>query len=104
MVAGETEPLLPRQGLFGFPLSDVFPIVHKSLLDLLGTKYLLQPHQPNLLDSDPEGPGSFSSWRLVQVFDNPGQTYSFLTGGMATLPAYALYENTTVAPRGIHGA
>ncbi|HEV8061312.1 MAG TPA: hypothetical protein VGP68_15645 [Gemmataceae bacterium] len=99
MVAGETEPLQPRQGLFGFPISDVFPIAHKSLLDLLGTKYLLQPHQPNLLDSDPEGPGSISSWRLVEVFEKPGQTYSFLTGGMAPLPSYALYENTNVAPR-----
>ena len=45
MAAGESEPLQPRQGLFGFPISDVFPIVHKSLLDLLGTKYLVQPHQ-----------------------------------------------------------
>ena len=99
MVAGETEPLQPRKGLFGFPISDVFPIAHKSLLDLLGTKYLIQPYPTNLPFPDAEGPGSVNSWRLVEVFEKPGETYSFLPGGMETLPAYAVYENTSAAPR-----
>ena len=99
MVAGEAEPLQPRSGLFGFPISDVFPVVHKSLLDLLGTEYLIQPYRMNLPFPDPEGPESAASWRLIEVFEKPGKTYSFLTGGMETLPAYALYENTTAAPR-----
>jgi hypothetical protein len=99
MIAGETEPLQPRSGLFGFPISDVFPIAHKSLLDLLGTKYLIQPYQTSLPFPDPEGPGSAGSWQLIEVFEKPGETYSFLTGGMETLPAYALYENMSAAPR-----
>jgi hypothetical protein len=99
MVLAEREPLQPRRGEFGFPISDVFPIVHKSVLDLLGTKYLTQPNKPNLLETDPEGPGGASSWRLVHVFERPGETYSFLAGGMENLPAYALYENTRALPR-----
>jgi hypothetical protein len=99
MVIGETEPLQPRRGAFGFPITDVFPIEHKSLLDLLGTRYLTQPNQPQLLDADPQGPGQSPAWKLVKVFERPGRVYSFLSGGMATLPPYALYENVTAAPR-----
>jgi hypothetical protein len=99
MVIGETEPLQPRRGAFGFPITDVFPIEHKSLLDLLGTRYLTQPNPPQLLDSDPEGPGQSPAWKLVKVFTRPGEVYSFLSGGMATLPPYALYENLAAAPR-----
>ena len=99
MVAGETEPLQPRRGIFGFPISDVFPIVHKSLLDLLGARYVIQPYPLNVPFVDLGGPGRSSDWRVVDVFDQPGETYSFLTGGMETLPTYALCENTTAAPR-----
>ncbi len=99
MVIGETEPLQPRQGAFGFPITDLFPIVHKSLLDLLGTRYLTQPIRADWLAEDPQGPGQDPSWKLVKQFAAPGEVYSFLSGGMETLPRYALYENPTAAPR-----
>jgi hypothetical protein len=98
MVTAETEPLQPRRGFFGFPITDIFPIEHKVFLDLLGTKYLLQPRALEI-ESDPRGPGRVSSWKKVKEFATPGSVYSFLSGGMATLPAYDIYENEAWLPR-----
>jgi hypothetical protein len=58
-------------------------------LDLLGTRYLLQPSDWPL-----EQPG----WRELAVDLSPA-AYEFVAGGRRTLPAYTLYENPEAFPR-----
>jgi hypothetical protein len=106
-IAGSDEPLSPLGGPFTSPVLSDFPIVHKSLLDLLGTRYLLQAAGL----SRPAGDG----WRYcrdlgcVWVSGRPGgkcserdsdfKAYDFITGGVRWLPVYDQYENTTAFPR-----
>src|SRR5262249_15170267 len=45
-ITNRDEPLRPRVGVFGFPIVAPFPVRNKPLLDLLGTRYLLQPIPP----------------------------------------------------------
>ena len=44
-ISDEDEPLRPLEGTLMFPIIGNFPIVNKSLLDLLGTRYLVQPSE-----------------------------------------------------------
>jgi hypothetical protein len=96
-VCDRDEPLRPPQGDFTFPVLETFPVKNKSLLDLLGVRYLLQPAQYGVkgegvsLADDPR-------WRVV--FEDPQPfTFSFTVGGFWELPAYVLYENREVLPR-----
>ncbi|CAN5814347.1 hypothetical protein BH23PLA1_BH23PLA1_29270 [soil metagenome] len=73
------------------------PIRNKSLLDLLGVRYLLQPSDLRLslggedVVDDPR-------WR--KVFEDPHpRAYLFVAGGIQDLPPYTVYENQEVFPR-----
>jgi hypothetical protein len=88
-VGGSAEPLLAMKGPLTFPVLGNFPVVHKSLLDLLNTRWLLQPTDARR----PDG------WGEPLAVDWAPRTYNFLAGGSPVLPPYALYENPTVVPR-----
>jgi len=92
-------PVRPHEGIFGYPIVQGFPIINKSLLDLLGTRYLLHPADA-LGDFDAEGePGRDPRWQKVGLMDARPTAYSFLAGGVQQLPPYQLYENVDAFPR-----
>jgi hypothetical protein len=75
-----------------------FPIRNMALLDLLGTRYLLQPSDPALVTTaDRVAVGDDPGWR--KVLDDPAPTAFVLFQGIQRLPAYTLYENREVLPR-----
>jgi hypothetical protein len=66
-----------------------FEIKNRALLDLLGTRYLLQWSVPKA-----EGDG----WREVEHDPQP-VVFGNVVGGMWALPPYTLYENAGAFPR-----
>jgi hypothetical protein len=102
-IADEDEPL---------PSLEVvpnLPIKNKSLLDLLGVRYLLLPAQSRdhyvVRPSAPESmvpavPLEIANppWREVLV-DRQPVAYAFARGGIRQFPPYAVYENLEVLPR-----
>jgi hypothetical protein len=95
----EDRPIRPREGVFGYPIIDRFPIKNKALLDLLGVRYLLQPREA-VGDFPERGePGATDRWRTIDVEDSHATAYSFLAGGVQQLPPYTLYENRDSFPR-----
>jgi hypothetical protein len=89
LISEEDASLRPFEGPLAYPVIGNFPIRDKRLLDLLGTRYLLQPSDWPL-----EQPG----WRELAVDLSPA-AYDFVAGGRRTLPAYTLYENPEAFPR-----
>jgi hypothetical protein len=95
-IAGADEPLRPLDGPLTFPVLGNFPIKNKSLLDLLGTGYVLQPTALASLGPD---------WRLegdgwLAVGEDPAPVgYDFASGGPRPLPPYTVYENARAFPR-----
>jgi hypothetical protein len=73
-----------------------FPIRNKALLDLLGTRYVLQPSDPALLTTG-DRVGDDPGWR--KVLDDAAPSAFVLFHGTETLPAYTLYENRDALPR-----
>lgn len=75
------------------------PIMHKSLLDLLGVRFLLQPvdlalrSMPGELDPDLD-----PSWHRVALDPVPS-AFTFALGGVRALPPYELLENRDAFPR-----
>jgi hypothetical protein len=95
-IAGADEPLRPLDGPLTFPVIGNFPIKNKSLLDLLGAGYALQPATLAALGDAwrLEGDG----WRAVG--EDPAPVgYDFSTGGMWRLPPCTVYENVRAFPR-----
>jgi hypothetical protein len=75
-----------------------FPIVNKSLLDLLGTRYLLQPTglevmAPKLGDVEHD-----RRWKKIDEDPAP-VAHIFVPGGLKRLPPYTVYENREAFPR-----
>jgi hypothetical protein len=94
-ISGADEPLRPFDGPLTFPVIGNFPIKNKSLLDLLGTGYALQPTEfAGQDDWRLEGPG----WRAVGE-DGAPAGYDLESGGRHALPPYTVYENTAAFPR-----
>ncbi len=111
-----------------FPIIGDFPLENQALLDLLGTRYLLQPRGPaaaeylSVLAVAPEAgaaappwvalllagpneslqPGEqLLAWRGWKKFaDDPRPVdYDCVGGGVQQLPPYGVYENIHVLPR-----
>ena len=74
-------------------------IKHKSLLDLLGVRFLVQPAGRSLrsLPGEPD-PGADPSWRRVGLDPTPS-AFTFAVGGVRRLPAYEVLENRDAFPR-----
>src|SRR5262249_8220234 len=83
LISEEDTSLSPFEGPLAYPVIGNFPVRDKRLLDLLGTRYLLQPS---------DWPLEQSGWRELAV-DPSSASYDFVAGGRRSLPAYALYEN-----------
>jgi hypothetical protein len=98
-IADEDGPIIPHEGILGFPIVQPFPIRNKALIDLLGTRYLLQPIDQALCFSAPGEPGQNSQWKREPGLDCQATVFSFLAGGMHSLPANTLYENRAALPR-----
>jgi hypothetical protein len=88
-IADADQPVLPFQHSLAFPVIGNFPIKNKALLDLLGTRYLVQPSDRPL---EQEG------WEPVAHDPHP-RAYDFITGGVQELPAYTVYYNQAAFPR-----
>src|SRR5205085_8236967 len=81
-VADLDAPIRPREGAFGYPIIEAFPIRNKTLLDLLGTRFLLQPNRLERPARASGEPRQDQSWLKVLEDDSP-MAYSFLSpGGM----------------------
>jgi hypothetical protein len=87
-VGDRDEPLVPLSDDLTFPVLRNFPVENWSLLDLLGTRYLLQPST----DKAPEGWTKLLEDRQARAFDST-------TGGIRQLEPYTLYENPRALPR-----
>jgi hypothetical protein len=98
-IVDEGKPIRPREGIFGYPISDRFPIKNKSLLDLLGTRYVLQPRDAGADFKEEGEPARSERWRRMDAEDPHPAAYSFLAGGKQVLPPYTLYENQDCFPR-----
>jgi hypothetical protein len=75
-----------------------FPIVNKSLLDLLGTRYLLQPIDLPPMEGEPVAVAHDPRWRKIGEDPAP-QTHLFVAMDLQRLPVYAVYENREAFPR-----
>lgn len=81
-------PLVALRDHLAFPIVCNVAVKNESLLDLLGTRYLLMP-------ADMVPP---AGWR--HVLDDPAPTaFDVTTGGMRSLDPYVLYENPNALPR-----
>jgi hypothetical protein len=98
-IHGEDRPLLPRDGIFGYPIIADFTIENQHLLDLLNVRYLLQPAGKSRSFENEGGHPQRSGWHLVDEKDPHPRAYSFLTGGLQELPPYVIYENQDCFPR-----
>jgi hypothetical protein len=98
-ITDDDRPMRPRQGPFGFPILANFRLENKSLLDLLGVRYLLQPTRPPRKWLQGQGEvGEDPAWR--SVFEDPApRAYLVILGGVQELPPFTVYENQTVLPR-----
>ncbi len=95
-VTDDGRPVRPREGRFGFPILDNFPIENRQLLDLLNVRYLLEPSDPSRrpfdeIERDP-------TWVKVGEDVKP-HAYLVIVGGVNELPPFTLYENRKVFPR-----
>ena len=88
-IAGEDKPLRALDSPFTYPLLGDFPVKKRTLLDLLGVRYLLQP-------GDERPPGK--SWTQGKT-DNGPVVYEFLSGGMQDLGPYTVFKNEAALPR-----
>jgi hypothetical protein len=98
LITDEDRPLRPRQSIFGYPVVASFPIRNKPLLDLLGVRYLLQPQDAPPFAAEGE-PDRDPSWTAAKLASGAASVYSFLEGGVQSLPAYAAFENRNRFPR-----
>jgi hypothetical protein len=99
MVADEDTPLRPRASVFGYPIVAEFPIKNKSLLDLLGTRYLVEREEAHKEPRAAGEPGIHSGWQEVAGLDEHSRSYSFLAGGVQELPPFRVFENRERFPR-----
>jgi hypothetical protein len=90
-ISGEDQPLRPFDSPLAFPIMGDMEIKNKSLLDLLGVRYLLQSG---------ERPRPSSEWTpLARDPDPVAYDCCGRDGGRQPLPPYDLYENCKVFPR-----
>lgn len=97
-ITDNDRPLRPFSGDLTFPVIGNFPIKNKSLLDLLGVRYLLQPDDVKFLPRGEMFAGDNPEWQAV-AHDVAPAAYSFVAGGVWLLSAYTVYENGTALPR-----
>ncbi len=97
LMADDPAPVRAFDVPFGHPILLSIPVRNKSLADLLGVRYLLQPRDPG---DQPDGhdPARPPGWRRI-LEDEDARSYSFTLGGVLPLPPYTVWENQSVLPR-----
>ena len=98
-IMDEDGAIRPREGIFGYPIVLGFPIRNKPLLDLLGTRYTLEPDDGSSQFDAAGEPGKNPRWQQVGPEDQQARAFSFLAGGIQELPTYRVYENLDAFPR-----
>lgn len=94
----DDRPLRPFTVSVTFPVISDFPVTNKSLLDLLGVRYLLQPAELRRLPRHRGATSQEPSWQ--KVFEDPApEAFNFIVGGVLRFPPYVVYENREVFPR-----
>jgi hypothetical protein len=88
-VGDSDAPLDPLVNPMTFPVLGNFPVKNRQLLDLLGTRYLLQPAGE---------PVNGEGWTETDADPDP-VAYNFLAGGVRRLPGFVVYRNETAFPR-----
>jgi hypothetical protein len=89
-IGDEDRPLVPLRDTLTYPVMGDLPAIrNKTLADLLGVRYLLQPSEWPV-----EGPG----WRRYAEDSSP-TVPGFLPEGQQKLPPYTVWENTTALPK-----
>jgi Bacterial membrane protein YfhO len=91
-ISDRDEPLEPANGIINFP------IVNKSLLDLLAVRYLVQPSDLPAMAGEPLDIAQDSRWQTINVDPEP-ETRQFVAGGRQQLPPFTVYENRETFPR-----
>jgi hypothetical protein len=89
LIADEDRPVRPHGGAFGYAVLPPFPVRNPALLDLLGTRFVVQPRGGHGPAPDPWDPAAGGRWR-------PVADLSLAADGGA---AFALYENPGALPR-----
>ncbi len=90
LIADEDRPLGALDSTFTYPVIASFPLKNRTLLDLLGVRFLLLP-------ASEKPPGEH--WHAVGRDDISEAVYDFLAGGMIDLEEYVVWENEDVLPR-----
>lgn len=82
-----------------------FSLVNKTLLDLLGTRYLVQPTDFPRMEGELEEVGRDARWRVIGEDPAP-EIHLFVSGSQRHLPPFTVYENLEAFPRAfvVHGA
>jgi hypothetical protein len=77
-----------------------FPIHNKSLLDLLGVRFLIEPKGFSLANDSRNSLATrtIEGWKLVHTDTHP-RAFTFASGGMTTFPPYEILENQSPFPR-----
>ncbi|MBI1915122.1 MAG: YfhO family protein [Planctomycetes bacterium] len=88
-IADRDDALGALDSTFTHPVSDNSDLKNRSLLDLLGVRYLLLP-----VGVDPPGVG----WKEVSRQDEV-TVYDFILGGWWNVGGYVVHENAAVLPR-----
>jgi hypothetical protein len=88
-LGNEDKPLRGLGGDLTFPMVNDFAVKNPSLLDLLGTRYLLQRS---------DRPPVAGTWEAVDEDKEP-KAYDCLLGGMQPFPPYTVYENPNALRR-----
>ncbi len=91
-ISDRDEPVKPANGIINFP------IVNKSLLDLLAVRYLVQPSDLPAMAGEPLDIAQDSRWQRINVDPAP-ETRQFVAGGRQQLPPFTVYENREAFPR-----
>ena len=75
-----------------------FPMVNKSLLDVLAVRYLVQPSDLPAMAGEPTDVAQDPRWQAIAV-DLAPEAHLFVAGGRQQLPPFTVYENREAFPR-----
>ncbi len=97
LMADDATPVRAFDRPFGHPILLSIPVRNKTLADLLGVRYLLQPRDSADQPRDHLSAAS-PGWKRI-LEDDAARSYSFTLGGVLPLPPYEVWENPDVFPR-----
>jgi len=91
-ISDRDEPVPPGNGIPNFPM------VNKSLLDLLAVRYLVQPSDLPAMAGEPADVARDPRWQAIAV-DLAPEAHLFVAGGRQQLPPFTVYENRDAFPQ-----